>query len=248
MDITYRAYPINAVLFDLDGTLMHTAPEITEGINLMLAGLRLSPLSEAQVTRLIGKGSPVLVGRVLALLGVQASPRARLDALQVFQQHYEGIVGTRATLYPGVLSALEELHRMPGLKLAVVTNQSHRCATRLLHQFNLSSMIDLVVGGDTLEVRKPDPLPLLHACDSLGVEAGEAIYVGDSIHGVEAANGAGMPVYCVPYGYNEGHPAASLRCTGLIESIADVPDLIRGRPRLQRGPLPQPELMRAARA
>jgi phosphoglycolate phosphatase len=246
MDITYRAYPINAVLLDLDGTLLHTAPEITDGINLMLAGLGLPPLSEAQVTPLIGKGSRMLVERVFALLDIQTSPGARLHALHAYDQHYAGIVGTRATLYPGVLGALEELRCMHGLKLAVVTNTTHRIATRLLNQFNLSPLIDLVVGGDTLEMGESQPQRLLHACDCLGVVVSEAIYVCDSIHGVEAANGAGMPVCCVPDGYNEGHPGASLRRAGLIESIAEVPDLIRGRPGLQRNSLPLPTQERMA--
>lgn len=230
MDISYRSYPVNAVLFDLDGTLVHTAPDITEGVNRMLEGCGLPALSEAAVTRLIGKGSPVLIDRVLNVLEVQWSAGDRLQALQSFQQHYEEVVGRHAKLYPGVLEALEELRTMGGVKLAIVTNKYHRFALRLLQQFKLSPMIDLVVGGDTLEVRKPNPLPLLHACDGLGVAVSETIYIGDSINDVEAATGAGMPVYCVPYGYNEGHPAASLPCNGLIDSIREVPDLVRGRP------------------
>lgn len=229
MNITYRACPINAVLFDLDGTLMHTAPDITEGVNRMLAGLDLPMLPEAAVSKLIGKGSPILIERVFNLLEVRMSAGERLLALQSFQSHYEGIVGTRATLYPGVLTALQELRAMEGLKLAVVTNKYHRFAIRLLQQFELSTMFDLVVGGDTLEVRKPNPLPLLHACESMGIAVAEAIYVGDSVNDVEAAKAAGIPVYCVPGGYNEGIPASTLPCTGLIDSIAEVPDLVRGR-------------------
>lgn len=230
MDISYRSYPVNAVLFDLDGTLVHTAPDITEAVNRMLEESGLPTLSEAALTRLIGKGAPILIERVLNVLEVQRSAGDRLVALQSFQRHYEDTVGKHATLYPGVLEALEELSAMGGVKLGIVTNKYHRFALRLLQQFKLSPMIELVVGGDTLEVRKPNPLPLLHACDSLGVAVSETIYIGDSINDVEAATAAGMPVYCVPYGYNEGHPASSLACNGLIDSIRAVPDLVRGRP------------------
>jgi phosphoglycolate phosphatase len=242
MNIAFRANPINAVLFDLDGTLIHTVPDIAEGINRMLAGLSLRPVSEAEVTLLMGRGGPVLVERVFGLVGVQVTAAVHGAALQAFLHHYEDVVGRGARLYPGVLAAFEELRCMGGLKLAVVTNNYHRFTTRLLRQFNLSPMIDLVVGGDTLAARMPDPL--LYACDSLGVAVSEAIYVGGSLNDVEAACRAGMPVYCVPYGYNEGQPAASLGCNGPFESIAEVVDLVRGRPRQKRSPAPLPELVR----
>lgn len=242
MNIVFRTNPINAVLFDLDGTLVHTAPAIAEGVNRMLAGLSLPPVSEAQVTLLMGQGSPALVERVFGLLGVQVTAAAHGAALQAFLRHYEDVVGRGARLYPGVLAALEELHCMGSVKLAVVTNQYLRFANRLLRQFNLSPMIDLVVGGDTLAARKPDPL--LYACDSLSVAVSEAIYVGDSLNDVEAADRAGMPVYCVPYGYNEGQPAASLGSAGLVDSIAEVVDLVRGRPHQKRSLAPLPGLVR----
>ena len=242
MNIAFRENPIHAILFDLDGTLIHTVPDIAAGINRMLAGLSLPPVLEAEVTLLTGRGSPVLVERVFGLLGVQVTATVHGAALQAFLHHYEDVVGRRARLYPGVLTALKELYCMGGLKLAVVTNTYHRFATRLLREFNLTPMIDLVVGGDTLAARKHDPL--LYACDSLGLAVSEAIYVGDCLNDVEAAHHTGMPVYCVSYGYNEGQPAASLGCTGLIESIAEIADLVRGRPRRKRSPAPLPELVR----
>jgi len=228
MAITPWARPVNAVLFDLDGTLMHTAPDIAAAINLMLAGYHLPQLSEAAITDLIGRGSPILVERVFNTLDVTMTSGQRLVALQSFQHFYEDIVGTRARPYPGVLDALEQLRAMD-LKLAIVTNKYHRFALRLLRQFEMSSLFDLVVGGDTLEVRKPNPLPLLHACDSLGVPVNHAIYIGDSPIDVEAANAAGIPVFCVPYGYREGRPLNSLACNGFIDSLADIPALITGK-------------------
>jgi phosphoglycolate phosphatase len=227
MSITSRALPIDAVLFNLDGTLMHTAPDIADGVNRMLQGLNLPKLPEATVAKLIGTGSLVLLDRVFRELGVQLTARERFAALQSFQEHCEGSAGTRTTLYPGTLMALEELCGM-GLKLAVVTNKHRRLAMRLLQQFHVSTMFDIVVGGDTLELRNPNPLPLAYACDCLGIAASEAIYIGGSINDVEAAKAAGIPVYCVPYGYNEGYAASTLRCAGFIDSIADVPKLIRG--------------------
>lgn len=233
MSIKSWTRPVNAVLFDLDGTLMHTAPDITAAVNQMLTARRLPGLPEPLVTSLIGRGSPVLIERVFHALGVHVSPGERLDALQVFQECYEHIVGTRARPFPGVADALERLRDMD-LKLAVVTNKYHRFAIRLLRQFHLASLFDLVVGGDTLEVRKPNPLPLLHACDSLGVPVSQSLYIGDSPIDVEAAKAAGMPVFCVPYGYREGQPAETLCCDGFIETLGDIPYLITGRLHAQR--------------
>lgn len=229
MTITPWVHPINAVLFDLDGTLLHTAPDITAAVNQMLASRNLPALAEAQVTKLIGRGSPVLIERVFHALGVLATPGERLAALQTFQECYEDIAGTRALPYPGAVEALTALRAMD-LKLAVVTNKYHRFAVRLLRQFNLSPLFDLVIGGDTLEVRKPNPLPILHACDSLGVPVTQSLYIGDSPIDAEAARAAGVPVYCVTHGYREGQPASALACDGLLESLADIPALITGRP------------------
>lgn len=233
MTITPWARPVNAVLFDLDGTLLHTAPDITAAVNEMLASRKLPSLPEALVTNLIGRGSPTLIERVFNVLDTPLTPGDRLDALQVFQECYEDIVGTRARPYPGVMDALERLRDMD-LKLAVVTNKYHRFALRLLRQFHMSSMFDLVVGGDTLEVRKPNPLPILHTCDSLGVPVSQSLYIGDSPIDVEAAKAAGVPVFCVPYGYREGQAVSTLSCDGFIDTLADIPYLITGKLNAQR--------------
>lgn len=228
MTVTSWTRPVNAVLFDLDGTLLHTAPDITAAVNQMLAARHLPDLPEPLVTNLIGRGSPTLIERVFNVLDIPLTPGDRLDALQVFQECYEEIVGTRARPYPGVMDALERLRDMD-LKLAVVTNKYHRFALKLLRQFHMSSMFDLVVGGDTLEVRKPNPLPILHTCDSLGVPVTQSLYIGDSPIDVEAAKAAGVPVFCVPYGYREGLPVSTLAADGFIETLADIPYLITGR-------------------
>lgn len=229
MAIYARAMPVQAVLFDLDGTLIHSAPDIAEAANRMLDGLGLPRWSEAAVSRLIGRGAPSLVERVLDGAGAGLAPAARLAALAQFQQHYDSISGQGASLYPGVAGALEQLRAMD-LRLGVVTNKYHHSAQRLLQQFGLSPLFELVVGGDTLAQRKPHPAPVRHACACLDLAPGQVLYVGDSAHDVEAANGAGVPVYCVPYGYNEGRPVDGLPATGFIDSIAELPQLLARRP------------------
>lgn len=225
MTIRSRVMTVEAVLFDMDGTLVDSAPEITHAVNLMLRELALPPLGEAQVTRMIGRGARVLIERVMQAAGSAQDQDARLRALASYEAHYEQILGSRTKLYPHVARALEELQRMD-VKLGVVTNKSHRLAMALLQRFGLSGVFDLVIGGDTLDVCKPSPVPLLHACQALHIAPSHALYVGDSANDVEAATAAGMRVYCVPYGYNEGKPVHGLAATGFVDTLAELPALI----------------------
>lgn len=225
MIIRSRSLAVDAVLFDMDGTLVDTAPEIAEAVNLMLRDLALPALDTAQVTRMIGRGAPVLVERVLEATGGNTDHKTRMRALVSYEGHYERLLGTRTLLYPHVARTIDELRRME-LKLGVVTNKSQRFATALLQRFGLSGAFDLVVGGDTLGARKPSPVPLQHACRALGVNPAQALYVGDSVNDVEAATAAGIRVVCVPYGYNEGKPVRELAATGFIDTLADLPLLI----------------------
>lgn len=225
MTIRSRSLTVDAVLFDMDGTLVDTAPEIAQAVNLMLRDFALPALGMAQVTHMIGRGAPVLVERVLEAAGGNADQKNRMRALVSYEGHYERLLGTRTLLYPHVERTLDELRRMD-LKLGVVTNKSQRFATALLQRFGLSGAFDLVVGGDTLGVRKPSPVPLQHACRALGIDPAQALYVGDSVNDVEAATAAGIRVVCVPYGYNEGKPVQELAATGFIDTLADLPMLI----------------------
>lgn len=225
MTIRSRSLTVDAVLFDMDGTLVDTAPEIAQAVNLMLREFTLPALGEAEVARMIGRGAPTLIERVLQATGGLEDYETRLCALASYEAYYEQLLGSRTRLYPHVARTLNELRRM-GLKLGVVTNKSQRFATALLQQFGLSDAFDLVVGGDTLEARKPSPVPLQHACHALGIAPSQALYVGDSVNDVEAATAAGMRVVCVPYGYNEGKPVRELAATGFIDTLADLTMLI----------------------
>jgi phosphoglycolate phosphatase len=114
------------------------------------------------------------------------------------------------------------VHRA-GVRTAVVTNKQHRFADALLRRLGLAGWVDVVVGGDTCVRRKPDPQPLLFACESLQVPLSESLMVGDSANDVQAARAAGIPVVCVSYGYNEGRDPRTLDCDSLLDSLADLP-------------------------
>ena len=121
--------------------------------------------------------------------------------------------------------ALRTLHEA-GMRIAVVTNKQQRFANDLLHRLDLMRWVDVVVGGDTCERRKPDPQPLLFACASLELSPSQTLMVGDSINDVTAARAARIPVVCVPYGYNEGQDPRTLACDAMIESLAELPGLL----------------------
>jgi phosphoglycolate phosphatase len=226
----WKGQPLQAVLLDLDGTLMDTADDIATVLNQALAEHRLGSLATGQVREMIGRGVPILIERALKRLGHSDGAFDKQALLERFDFHY----GSRhmrnecnARVYPGVAEGLAKLHAL-GLRLAVVTNKKRIFALSLLEQLGLAELIDLVVGGDSCERRKPDPQPLQFACESLHVDPAHALMVGDSINDVLAARAAGMTVVCVPYGYNEGNDPRGLACDAFIETLADLPALLQG--------------------
>ncbi len=228
----WRGRAVDGVLFDLDGTLMDTLPDITLSLNRALAELRLQPLTLAEVRPLIGRGGPVLIERAVRRLGVTMDARALASLHERFALLGLGLLEANestAALFPGVLDGLLALRAL-GLKIAVVTNKQQRLALDLISRQGLRSCVDAVVGGDECARRKPDPEPLRLACGRLEVPTSRALMVGDSINDVLAARAAEMPVICVPYGYNEGQDARLLPCDALIESIGELPALLGGTP------------------
>jgi len=221
---------VHAVLFDLDVTLLDTVADIALALNRALTEKHLGTLTTGQVRDLIGRGVPMLITRALARLGVAVDPAALASLLDRFYFHYgrlHMLDECNASVYPGVADGLGELHRL-GLRLAVVTNKQKHFAVDLLSRLGLSDWIDVVVGGDSCERRKPDPQPLQFACAALRIEPSDALMVGDSVNDVLAARAARLPVVCVPYGYNEGSDPRALACDAFIETVADLPALLLG--------------------
>ncbi len=226
----WRGHAVHAVLFDLDGTLLDTVEDIALALNRALGEKHLGTLTTAQVRDLIGRGVPTLITRAIARLGIAVDPVAEGSLLERFYFHYgrlHMLDECNASVYPGVAAGLGELHGL-GLRLAVVTNKQKHFAVDLLSRLGLSDWIDVVVGGDSCERRKPDPQPLQFACTALRVEPSEALMVGDSVNDVLAARAARLPVVCVPYGYNEGSDPRELPCDAFIDTVADLPALLLG--------------------
>jgi phosphoglycolate phosphatase len=237
MQVMPRNLPVDAVLFDLDGTLLHTSPDIGCALNRALTERGMPPIAPDAAERLIGGGSAVLVERALSMLGLENQPQTHTQVLHRYELAYESICksadGHLTERCPGLEAALEQLREM-GIKLGVVSNKEMRFLEPLLLRFNLSGWFDIVVDGTALPQRKPDPAPLLHACDALAVEPAHTLYVGDSVNDVLAAQAAGMPVVCVSYGYSADHPVSELPCLSVIDDLSELPDLIGGQPQLRK--------------
>ena len=217
--------PVLAVIFDLDGTLMDTACEIDAALARTFEELGVPVLPTPDVVALIGRGVRSLVERALAK---QSAGGIDLEhAVERFEEHYAALVGTQASLFPGVLDGMRAL-AAHGRKLAVVTNKPRYFTERLLEKAGVDSMMDAVVAGDDGIRRKPAGDMLQAACGKMGSTPRETLMVGDSDNDVLAARAAGCPVWCVPYGYNEGRPAETLACDRLVATVDEAARLILG--------------------
>ena len=216
-------FDVDAVLFDLDGTLLDTIPDLYEAARRMLAELGEPTRSLDEVTRFVGKGIPNLVQRCLTD-GRSQRDAASLDAaVAVFRRHYSVVNGHSTRIYEGVAETLAEFAEH-GVRMACITNKAGDFTLPLLEHMGLARYFDCVVSGDTLPVKKPDPAPVLHACEALGVSTTRALMVGDSANDALAAQAAGVPVLLMTYGYSEGRAVDTIECDGLVSAF---PELLR---------------------
>jgi phosphoglycolate phosphatase len=219
--------PLTAVLLDLDGTLVDSIPDLAHAANAMRVELKLAPLSQDVIASFVGKGVDNLVQRTLAgSLDAPPPSEAEFDAgCALFYRYYHAVNGDKTTVYDGVIDGLKAMREM-GLKLAVVTNKSAEFTLPLLTRTGLAGFFDAVVCGDTCDRKKTDTMPMLHACDLLGVVPAAAVVIGDSINDVQAGRSAGTRVLVVPYGYNEGHDVRMLSVDGIVTSLVEAAEWI----------------------
>lgn len=231
MGAQWRGRHLSAVLFDLDGTLLDTVADIALALNRTMVEHGCRPLAESEVRHMIGRGAPILIERAAASQSLEIDEATQGILVERFFRHYgelEELNEDRAQPYPGAVELLRALHDA-GVRSAVVTNKQQRFADALLSRLGLAGWVDIVVGGDTCARRKPDPQPLLFACESLHVPPSESLMVGDSVNDVQAARAACIPVVCVSYGYNEGRDPRTLDCDSLLDSLTELPALLQIR-------------------
>lgn len=218
--------PVSALLIDLDGTLLHTAPELAESANRMLRDMGRPAVSQDLLMSYIGNGIVWLVKR--ALTGdMHAEPDAVLfeKALPIFEKHYTALL-LQSKPFDGVIDGLNAM-QAAGFRLGCITNKVARYTEPLLKGVGLAKYFEIVLAGDTLPEKKPHPMPLLHAAKFFGVPVEKLLLIGDSLSDTTAARAAGCPVVCVPYGYNYGEPVETLDLDAVIPTLRDVMKLIK---------------------
>lgn len=212
------------VMFDLDGTLVETAPEILDAVNDALGRFGLPEVSQQQVDDWIGHGTLALLVKALAQITgfapeVVSNSALLAQIVPVYNMAYNARCGTRSHLYPQVRETLTVL-RQQGARLAVVTNKEGRYTQVVLAAHQLGGLFDAVISGDTLVTKKPDPAGVSHCLAQFGVTPDRALFVGDSSIDVATARAAGVPVWMLPYGYNMGEPVEACAPDRIIPDIS----------------------------
>jgi phosphoglycolate phosphatase len=210
-----------ALIFDLDGTLVDSLPDLQAALNAMLHGFGRRALLAAEVREMIGDGSQTLVERALAATGQVASFEV---AHQQFRAFYQAAPTRLSRLYPDVRETLASL-RASGAQLAVCTNKPQAATIAVLEGFEIGGYFEAVLGGDAVPFRKPDPRHLLAAIERLGATNREAVMIGDNENDYAAARAAGIPVILMQYGYLRV-PPETLTPDMWLEEFADVPQAV----------------------
>ena len=210
-----------AILFDLDGTLVDTAPDLAAATDYALQRAGRPPVGLSAIRQMVGDGARVMVERGFETTGGQPATEIFEAAMADFFACYEANLADQSRPFPGVTTCLAELAER-GYALAVCTNKLEHFSRSLLDQLGLSGFFAAVVGGDTLAVRKPDPGHLRGTIEKIGQPVGWAAMVGDSANDIDAARAAGLPSIAVSFGYTRT-PAHALGADRLIDHFEELP-------------------------
>ena len=218
----FTQYYPKAIIFDLDGTLVDSVPDLCQGLNAALAEMcsneqtQLQQVSDEQVRLWVGNGSVKLIQRAIQHLGIVPD---RLESLhQYFLKHYQNYLCDRSYLYPGVAALLEQCQQL-ALPMALVTNKPIAFVPSLLDKLGIAHYFKISLGGDSLNEKKPSPMPLLHAANYLNVNPKSCLMVGDSAADRAAAQQANMPCVLLQQGYNQGQDLSKLNPEWLLPDI-----------------------------
>ena len=222
---------IEAVIIDLDGTMLDTAPDFLLAINCMRTDFDLPPLSLEMIKTMVGKGSEHLIGQVLAIDFDESQISQHFAAaMDAYQRHYLDINGDQATLYADVIAGLQAMRTL-GLRLACVTNKPLAFAIPLMQKKGLFDYFEVIFGGDSFARKKPDPMPLLEVCKRFDLAPARIVAIGDSSNDAQAARLAGCPVLTVPYGYNHGEAIQNIQSDGIVETLLEAAQLFAAKKR-----------------
>lgn len=213
------------LIFDFDGTLIDSVPDLADATNAMLITLGKDTYSLDTIRNWVGNGSRMLVERALVgkieVLEDELTVEETEHAEQVFFDAYKNLSDSKTVAYPNVDSGLRQL-KEAGYTLALVTNKPIRFVPKILESFGWTSLFDMVLGGDSLTTKKPDPAPLLHVCDKLGVMQDKAVMIGDSRNDILAGQNAKIDTLGLSYGYNYGQDIRDLNPTAAFDDFATL--------------------------
>ena len=216
------------VLFDLDGTLIDSSPDLAFSVDSMLERLGLPRRGEARIRNWIGSGIERLVKRALTGdMHAEPGPELFRQAMTVFHEIYEQNVCVLSRCYDGVRDSMDYL-RENNYRTGCVTNKAERFTNILLQAHGIYDDFDIIIAGDTLTKKKPDPLQLLHAAEHFNISPERSLMVGDSVNDVEAARAAGFQILCVTYGYILGRDIRESRPDAVLDTLCDLPRLLAG--------------------
>ena len=214
------------ILIDVDGTLVDSVPDLAFCVDTMMAKLGRSPHGDARVREWVGNGVERLVRR--ALVGALQGEPDDADferAYPLFLDLYAENTSKRSCLYPGVREGMDVL-KSAGYRLGCVTNKAAQFTEPLLKDLGIFDDFSIVISGDTLSTKKPDPAPLLHAAEFFGCEPANALMIGDSVSDVAAARAAGFQIVCMSYGYNHGVDIREAAPDAVIDSFVEIYPLL----------------------
>ncbi|PKG35012.1 MULTISPECIES: phosphoglycolate phosphatase [Psychrobacter] len=217
------------LIFDFDGTLIDSVPDLADATNAMLTMLGKETYPIDSIRNWVGNGSRMLVERALVgkveVLEGELTVEEADHAEQVFFEAYNNISGSKTVAYPYVDSGLKKL-KDAGYTLALVTNKPIRFVPKILQSFGWQDLFAEVLGGDSLAVKKPDPAPLLHVCDALDVTPAQAVMIGDSRNDILAGQNANMDTLGLSYGYNYGQDIRELNPTAAFDDFVTLVDYL----------------------
>ena len=214
------------VLIDVDGTLVDSVPDLAYCVDEMMKQLDMPVRGEDVVRHWVGNGVERLVRRAL-INQLDGEPDEALfqKAIPIFEALYAENTSKRSCLYPGVQEALDFL-KTTGVRIGCVTNKAAQFTLPILKDLGISDYFEMVVCGDELAKKKPDPMPLLHVAEKLGVKPEQSLMLGDSMSDVKAARAAGFDIICMSYGYNHGEDIRDYNPDAVVDSMDEVKGLI----------------------
>ena len=216
------------ILFDLDGTLVDSAPGLALAVDHVLKSWQREPFPADTIRSWVGNGAQTLVKRGLSgstIIDDDIDSELFEQALDIFLDFYAQNLCVNTLTYPNVADTLNAL-KAKGYRLALVTNKPYDFIDPLLEGLALTNLFELCLGGDSLAKKKPDPMPLLHVCEQLGVDPSECLMIGDSKNDILAANAADMHSIGVTYGYNYNEHISHYEPDHVVENIGEIIALI----------------------